>query len=241
VTSNAGDSIDKGAGWDAMDGPISSFSAKGVTGNRLPNTSEISGRSGEGRTGKASGEFVEETATGKGGRRTPTRLSPDDFSKGEVKDTSGEAPTGATGGGKISGSGQEGLEGPVPPEVQRRMGALAGKQAQLRNKAEGVKAGLQVRNYESFTLDRAIDQMRRVERDLLAGRYHNAMRRRDVVLENLKGTKMLLTGEMRVRRDSSAALPTEVQKDVLDALEKPMPRGYEEYLKRYYTRLSEGD
>jgi len=31
----------------------------------------------------------------------------------------------------------------------------------------------------------------------------------------------------------------EVRKDVLDALEKPMPRGYEEYLKRYYERLSE--
>jgi len=241
VTSNAGDSIDKGAGWDAMDGPISSFAAKGVTGNRLPNTSEISGRSGEGRTGKASGEFVEETATGKGGRRTPTRLSPDAFSKGEVKDTSEEAPTGATGGGKISGSGQEGLEGPVPPEVQRRMGSLAGKQAQLRNKAEGVKAALQVKNYESFTLDKAMDAMRGVQRDILAGRYQNALRRRDVVLENLKGTKMLLSGEIRVRRDTSAALPTEVQKDVLDALEKPMPRGYEEYLKRYYTRLSEGD
>ncbi len=241
VTAGAGDSLDKGAGWDAMDGPISNFSAKGVTGNRLPNTSEISGRSGEGRTGKASGEFVEETATGKGGRRTPTRLSPDDYSQGEVKDTSAEAPTGATGGGKISGAGQEGLEGPVPPQVRRRMGALAGRQAQLRNKAEGVKAGMKVRNYESFTLDRAIGAMRRVERDLLAGRYHTARRRRDVVLENLKGTKMLLTGQMRVRRDTSAALPTEVQKDVLDALEKPMPRGYEEYLKRYYTRLSEGD
>ncbi len=241
ITANAGDSIDKGAGWDAMDGPISSFNAKGVTGNRLPNTSEISGRSGEGRTGKASGEFVEETATGKGGRRTPTRLSPDAFSKGEIKDTSQEAPTGATGGGKISGSGQEGLEGPVPPEVQRRMGSLAGKQAQLRNTAEGVKAGLQVRNYESFTLDRAIDAMRRVQRDLLAGRYHNALRQKNVVLDNLKDTKMLLSGEIRVRRDSSAALPTEVQKEVLDALEKPMPRGYEAYLKRYYTRLGEGE
>ncbi len=240
ITANAGDSLDKGAGWDAMDGPISNFSAKGVTGNRLPNTSEISGRSGEGRTGKASGEFVEETATGKGGRRTPTRLSPDAFSQGEIKDTSQEAPTGATGGGKLSGAGQEGLEGPVPPEIQRRMGALAGRQAQLRNKAEGVRAALQVRNYESFTLDRAIEAMRRVQRDLLAGRYHSALRRRDVVLENLKGTKMLLTGEIRVRRDPSAALPAEVQKDVLDALEKPMPPGYEDYLKRYYTRLSEG-
>ena len=55
VTSNWTDSLDKGAGWDAMDGPISNMSAKGVTGNQLPNTSEISGRSGEGRTGQASG------------------------------------------------------------------------------------------------------------------------------------------------------------------------------------------
>ncbi|MDK1030854.1 MAG: hypothetical protein QGD94_02495, partial [Planctomycetia bacterium] len=68
ITSSWADSIDKGAGWDTMDGPISNFSAKGVTGNQLPNTSEISGRSGEVRTGKASGEMVEEAATGKGGR-----------------------------------------------------------------------------------------------------------------------------------------------------------------------------
>jgi hypothetical protein len=239
TTAKAGDSADKGAGWDAMDGPISNYSAKGVTGNRLPNTSEVGGRSGEGRTGKSSGEFVEEEATGKGGRRTPTRLSPDAYSKGEVKDSSPEAPTGATGGGKISGAGQEGLEGPVPPEVQRRMGALAGKQAQLRNKAEGVKAALQVKNYDSFVLDKAIEGMKRVQRDLLVGRYQNALRQKNVVLDDLKGTGMLLKGEVRVRKDSSAALPNEVQKGVLDALEKPMPRGYEDYLKKYYERLSE--
>ena len=40
VSSSAADSIDKGAGWDAADGPISNISAQGVTGNRLPSTSE---------------------------------------------------------------------------------------------------------------------------------------------------------------------------------------------------------
>ena len=67
VSSSAADSLDKGAGWDALDGPISNTSAKGVTGNRLPNSSEIGGRSGEGRQGKASGEFVGDQAVGKGG------------------------------------------------------------------------------------------------------------------------------------------------------------------------------
>ncbi|MFW6158923.1 MAG: hypothetical protein ACOC8E_06150, partial [Planctomycetota bacterium] len=35
-TAGYADSLDKGAGWDAMDGPIDNMSAQGVTGNRLP-------------------------------------------------------------------------------------------------------------------------------------------------------------------------------------------------------------
>jgi hypothetical protein len=240
TTSGGADSADKGAGWDAMDGPISNFSAKGVTGNQLPNSSEISGRSGEGRSGKASGEFVEEEAAGKGGRRTPTRLTPEPFSKGDIKDSSPEAPGGATGGGKTSGAGNEGLEGPVPPDIQRRMGSLAGKQAQIRNKAEGVKAALAVKNYDSFALQQAIDGMRRVQRDILAGRYSSALRQKDVIVDNLKDTRMLLGGEVKIRQDASPSVPNEVRTDVLDALDKPMPQGYEEYLKKYYERLSEG-
>ena len=114
VSSSWADSLDKGAGWDAMDGPISNNSAKGVTGNRLPNTSEIGGRSGEGRQGKSSGEFVGDEAVGKGGRKTPSRLTPDAFVKGQIKDHSKDPVGGATGGGKESGEGGEGLQGPAP-------------------------------------------------------------------------------------------------------------------------------
>ena len=114
VSSSAADSLDKGAGWDVMDGPISNMSAKGATGNRLPNTSEIGGRAGEGRSGKSSGEFVSEEAVGKGGRKTPSRLTPDPYMKGQVKDHSRDPTGGASGGGKESGQGGEGLEGPVP-------------------------------------------------------------------------------------------------------------------------------
>ena len=38
-------------------------SAKGVTGNQLPNNNEMGGRAGEGRTGKSQGEMVEDTAS----------------------------------------------------------------------------------------------------------------------------------------------------------------------------------
>jgi len=115
VSSSAADSLDKGAGWDVADGPISNMSAKGATGNRLPNTSEIGGRAGEGRSGKSSGEFVGEEAVGKGGRKTPSRLTPDPYVKGQIKDHSKDGQGGATGGGKESGQGGEGLEGPQRP------------------------------------------------------------------------------------------------------------------------------
>ena len=73
---------------------------------------------------------------GKGGRKTPSRLTPDPFMKGQIKDHSKAATGGATGGGKESGKGGEGLEGPAPRSPgPRDAERLAGKQAVLRNKA----------------------------------------------------------------------------------------------------------
>ena len=233
------DSLDKGAGWDALDGPISNMSAKGVTGNRLPNKSEIGGRSGEGRTGKSSGEFVEKTATGKGGRRTPTRLTPDPFEKGVVDDRSKDPPGGATGGGKISGGGAEGLEGPVPPETQQQMKALAGRQAELRQKAERIELRLKVNNYPTKELSRTIKLMKSMERGLQSGRYHNVLRKKGIVLRNMKDTQMFLQGKVRINRDRSLNLPSRLQEDILDARgDQDTIKGFERLLQGYYQALS---
>jgi len=240
VTSQWADSLDKGAGWDAMDGPISNMSAQGVTGNRLPNTSEIGGRSGEGRSGKSGGEFVEETATGKGGRRTPTRLTPDAFQKGEIKDTSKEAAGGSTGGGKSSGAAPEGLEGPVPPQLSRQMERLAGRQAELRNKAERINLQFKVMNYGSSKLDEVIREMRGVERDLAEHRYASALRRKRILLKGLRTTKMYLAGEIAINRDRTVNLPNRLQSDIRDAMGGEVPAGYERLLSKYYEALARG-
>ena len=113
---NITDSADKGIGWDAADGPIADMSAKGVTGNQLPNNNEMGGRSGEGRSGRSQGEFVGDTAVGKGGRNTPTRLDPTPFAQGQVKDTSKDPVGGATGGGKLSGEGRSRPARPGAPQ-----------------------------------------------------------------------------------------------------------------------------
>ena len=239
VSSSAADSLDKGAGWDTMDGPISNMSAKGVTGNRLPNTSEIGGRSGEGRQGKSSGEFVGDEAVGKGGRKTPSRLTPDPFVKGQIKDHGKESAGGATGGGKESGVGGEGLEGPGsrdpgPRDTQR----LAGKQAALRNKAEGIELQFQVTDFHQTDLAKMIEVMAQIERDLKAGRYQNALRQRSVLLGGLGNVKQYLEGEFEVRQDTTVNLPGDIQKELLGSMQDPSPAGWEELNRQYFERLS---
>lgn len=239
VSSSAADSLDKGAGWDVADGPISNMSAKGATGNRLPNTSEIGGRAGEGRQGKSSGEFVSDEAVGKGGRRTPSRLTPDPIMKGQIKDHSKEPTGGATGGGKESGQGGEGLEGPAPNAPgPRDLARLAGKQASLRNKAEGIDAQFQVLNFHHQDLKKLIELMAQVEADLRAGNYQNALRQRKVLAERANNVREYLRGEFQVRQDASVNLPAEIQKEMLGAMHDPSPPGWEEMNRQYFQRLA---
>ena len=238
VSAKATMSGEKGIGWDAMDGPISSLAAKGVTGNQLPNPSEISGRSGEGRQGKSTGEFVEDKAVGKGGRRTPTRLTPEPFSKGEVDDKGSEAEGGSTGGGKISGSGAEGLEGPVPPEIKKDLKRLSGKQAALINKAEQIRAQFKVTDHSNLRLFQAVTLMNRVKDDLDKFRYRNALRARKEVVGALQDTAMLLSGDVDVQADATASMPKYIRDDIADAMNGTMPEEFRAVLKQYYNRLN---
>jgi hypothetical protein len=239
VTSSAIDSADKGIGWDVTDGPISNMSAKGATGNRLPNTNEIGGRAGEGRQAKSSGEFVGDEAVGKGGRKTPTRLTNDPVMKGQIKDHSKEPTGGATGGGKESGQGDEGLEGPGRNAPGKRdLNRLAGKQAALRNKAEGADVQLQVGNYHHQDMKKMIDMMSQIEADLKAGNYQNALRQKQVLLDKGKNVKQFLEGEFQVKKDTTANLPTDIQKEILGGMQDPSPPGWEELNRQYFERLS---
>ena len=239
VTSKAADALDKGAGWDALDGPIANMTAKGVTGNQLPNDSEMQGRSGEGRSGKATGEMVEESADGKGGRRTPTRLSPDPFQAGQVQDSGKQDAGGATGGGKVSGQGEEGLEGPLPPSLQAELDVLRQKQAAIRNQAERVAAGFEVSGVERMRLNQAIAIMSRIEQDLAEHRYQNALRRRDVLFSSLRSLQQISAGRASVREDTTPTLPQRVRQNIADSRQAPPPRGFEDLAGAYFDQLSQ--
>ncbi|MDR0338621.1 MAG: hypothetical protein LBI18_16235, partial [Planctomycetaceae bacterium] len=239
ITSSMIDSLDKGAGWDALDGPISNNSAKGVTGNRLPNTNEIAGRSGEGRQGKSGGEFVGEEAVGKGGRNTPTRLTPDPYMKGQIKDHSKDAVGGATGGGKEAGETGEGLEGPqARNRGDRERNRLPGKQADLRNRAEGIDLNhMRVMGYHNTDLEKMKEVMSQVEIDLRGGRYQNAQRQRRILLESADDAKKHLGGEFFVKEDKTLNLPTNIQEQLVSGNDDPSPVGWESVNKEYFRKL----
>jgi hypothetical protein len=236
---NITDSADKGIGWDAADGPIADMSAKGVTGNQLPNNNEMGGRSGEGRSGRSQGEFVGDTAVGKGGRNTPTRLDPTPFAQGQIKDTSKDPVGGATGGGKLSGEGAAGLQGPVPGKAVDGLKRLATKQAELRNTAERLALQYKLSRYDNFKLRDSINLMRDVQTDLESGRYQNAMRKRDVLLDDIDTSRMLVSGTVNVQQDSTPTTSLKMQRDLNDAMKGDLPSAWSDPLKEYYKKLAE--
>ncbi len=239
VTSGWSDSLDIGAGWDTMDGPISNMSAKGVTGNRLPNTQEIGGRSGEGRTGKSSGQFVEEVATGKGGRQTPTRLTPDPFEAGWVQDLSGESPTGATGGGKVSGQGAEGFQGPVPPPLQQRLKRMAVRQGDLIDNARRLDYGLKKYRQPRAKLPETIELMEAQKVALEQAEISTFGKYQRTVLTNLREIKELSEIQKQLWRDRSALLPKQLREEIASGQSEQVPEQYREMVRNYFRALSE--
>ena len=231
------DSADKGAGWGATDGPISNMSAKGVTGNQLPNNMEIGGRSGEGRNGKSDGEMVGSTAVGKGGNETPTRMTSTPFENGSVNDSSKDTRGGATGGGKMSGYGQEGLRGPQGPPAKGG-GALADQQAKLRQQAESLALQLRKQRRPTGDLESAINAMKTLED---AARNQNGIgitQGYQQALDSLEQARAAYAGD-RLSRVEADQLTRQASPNTIDTQAEAAPAGYEEMTGAYFRSLSE--
>ena len=239
VTSSALTSADKGAGWGASDGPISDMSAKGVTGNQLPNQQEIGGRSGEGRTGRSHGQMVSDTAEGKGGRETPTRLDPEPFEQGSVKDSAKNDQGGATGGGKLSGFAGEGLRGPAAPGSAQKMPRLAERQAKIRQQAEAL--ALQLRRYHlsSGALETSVNAMARLEETARKNDGLGVRRAFNQAVGALGEAKKTVSQQMTVRREQDR-LPAWMRAEIRTGVQDGIPQGYEEMAGEYFRVLAEG-
>jgi hypothetical protein len=239
VTSSWLDSMDKGVGWGVGDGPIANMSAKGITGNLQPNSNEIAGRSGEGRSGKSSGQFVGDTAEGKGGKQTPTRSTPDPYEKGQVKDTSKDPSGGSTGGGKVSGANKEGLRGTPPPPTMQKMDRMADNQAEIRNTAEKARVALEKRGYVSQDLAAAIDRMKLVEDKLRNHQGANYTSEMKAVTTTLGAVKKSSDEQVDVLRDPVHTAPTEKRTGFQNSTDEEIPPEFKDWVKAYYKALSD--
>jgi len=128
----------------------------------------------------------------------------------------------------MSGEGAAGLQGPVPGKAVEGLKRLATKQAELRNTAERLALQYKLSRYDNFKLNASINLMRDVETDLNAGRYQNAMRRRDVLLDDMDTSRMLLSGTMNVQQDTTPTTSLKMQQDLNDAMKGELPAAWSE-------------
>jgi hypothetical protein len=240
ITSAWGDNLNQ-AGWGVADGPISSFSAKGKTGNDLPNNMEVGGRSGDGRRGKSSGQMVGDTSRGLQGRKTPARVGNERYEPGKLKQQQPQDPNGATGGGKKAGAGRRGLQGGTPPDFVKDMERLSQKQAAVRERAEQVAQKLEATGVNTTRLNQSIDLMKSSEEDLRDLRYDDAAAKRRIALGQLKGSLAKPDKATAIELSRARNLPPEMREELSQSADEGYPEGYESLLKNYFKALSEAE
>jgi hypothetical protein len=231
-------SQDKAAAGEVHDGPMSDNGAKGSTGNQQPSNTEISGRAGGGRNGKSSGQMVGDTApTPDGGTPTPTRMTPSPFENGSVKDSTSMNQNGGTGGGKLSGWGEDGLHGDAPPPTHSKTG-VAAQQSQVREEAESLALELQKQRKPTGDLESAIVAMKQVEAAANGKNGLGVSQGYHAVLNALQAARASYVGQ-KLSRIEANSLSNDAHKDMYDTQAEDTPAGYEEMTGAYFRSLSE--
>ena len=238
VSSSWLDSKDK-VGGPAADGPMSDMSAKGITGNLLPNQMDVGGRSGEGRTGQSTGQMIQDTAEGKGGRETPSRMTPTPYEQGAVKDSDTKSLGGATGGGKLSGFGAEGLRGPPPPPSDSsKAPRLAEQQAKIRQQAEALALKLRQYKLPSGDLETSVMAMKQLEGAIQKHDGIDVRRAFSRAVDALASANQSMKTETGLYRERTK-LPSWMRDEIMTGFQDGTPRGYEEMISAYFRALAE--
>ncbi len=225
-------------GWDIVDGPMSSFAAVGKTGNQLPNQSEMSGRSGAGRRGKASGQMVGEDSPAMEGRPTPARLTAEPYEEGHIDAQAQLDPRGATGGGKKTGAGTRGLQGGTPPDFIRDMDRLTEQQQLMIEKAQRVARELDYRGRPTDRVHRAIELLEQAQEDMRDLRYDDSARRRKAALGELRALQSQVDAAVSMALQKAPSLPPDLRQQIVTGSRQAMPQGFEDLVGAYYAAIA---
>jgi hypothetical protein len=80
--------------------------------------------------------------------------------------------------------------------------------------------------------------MRRMEADIKAYRYNNALRRRDMLLDTMDTSHLLLWGRIYTQQDTTPLMSKKLEDQINDATRGELPAAWSEALKEYYRKLS---
>lgn len=237
VTSSWGGDLPQG-GWDIVDGPLSTFSGQGKTGNQMPNAQEITGRTGAGRRGRSSGQMQGDESTGMEGRPTPARATNEKYQEGNPKTKKQLDPRGATGGGKKAGGGMVGLQGGTKPDFVKDMTRLSESQQQLRERAQQVAKQLENAGRSSSKVNRALRLLESSEQDLRDLKYEDAARKRKTAISELKAEQNPIDEAVNLSLQKANNLPPEMRREISNGARQALPEGYEDLVGAYYKALS---
>ncbi|MBI2193577.1 MAG: DUF4175 family protein [Planctomycetes bacterium] len=226
-------------------GPASNWMAKGRSGNTKPKNNEVGGRSGSGRTGKTSGEFVDAADVAKEGRETEDRYTKEQAmegfvpTKGEKKRAGGSTST----GGKRSDEATEfGLRGDAPINWSHQRMKLKEKQDDLRLKTElFVNKLKEITGQPDFDANSALLLMQEVQSDLDGGRFDHAVRKQieaSLHLKKLRRRLAAYVGQTEASSGERSGNAAPAQHD--DPLLEKYPDEYRKLLQEYYKVLAEG-
>ena len=232
-------SADIEEGWDVMDGQISNFSAKGKTGNTLPDSTEATGRSGEGRTGKSNGEFVEKYAEYKDDRQTPARMRDEPFENATVMELDNKTPSESTGGGKRSGMGPEGFTGRPPLTLQNKLNRLAEQQAGIRQRAEKLDNQLNNLYLAPKELKSSVEAMKEIEQDLKEFRLTKVLEKQRQSIKDLRTIQKAITDPLSSFAERKKQQRQKDTQAVETVQEEQFPPQYAEALNLYFRSLAE--
>ncbi len=223
-------------------GRMSSTSAEGKTGDEPPDAArELEGRSGFGRTGRASGEGVTDVAEElpQDSAAAPPRDTGTPLDAGMVEDRSTEAAAESTGLGKETDDTESfGMGGSqLPPGILDRLRQTAGEQEDLRETIGRMILELRRYNLPSVKLSRAARAMDSIPETARTGDLEGFLYAYRDSLEHLYdaeedigrhvGVRYLLEGRETAAGATRSFTPTEI------------PENYRDVVAEYFKALAE--
>ncbi|MBT3192166.1 MAG: hypothetical protein HN341_06385 [Verrucomicrobia bacterium] len=226
-------------GWEVMEGNISSFAAKGKSGNDTPDHKEQDGRSNVGRQGMSVGETAAGSGTiGEGDKNIEERRTSDPTQSGQVN-LDGEADTKATGGGKLAtGKADElGMGGGVKRMDSNEAGSWEGMAALMAREADAVFAKASMKNIRADALKDAAHHLRQSGDAIAKGNIRQVREFRKLAIASLQNAQAQLAA------GPAAGFAIEsnpgVLGDVVDSGPDLAPAKYRDEVANYYKRLNE--